>query len=93
MNTSYFRKLIYTLMFFLGTTNYTFAIDSRIRVWEGEISNILDAAVVPFAIVGGFLVFMQYMLGNSDASKKLMMFCIGLAIFALAPQISAIFLP
>jgi uncharacterized YccA/Bax inhibitor family protein len=39
--------------------------------------------VAIFAIVGGFLVFFQYMQGNDQAQKNFIKFIIGLAIMGL----------
>jgi len=68
-------------------------IDSQIETWGETISDALNAAVGVFAVVGGFIIFIQYMQGNDQAQKNFIKFVIGLAIFALAAAIVNVFLP
>jgi hypothetical protein len=69
------------------------AIESQITTWGDTITTVLNAAVGIFALVGGFLIFIQYMQGNQDAQKNFVRFVIGLAIFGLVALIANVFLP
>lgn len=62
-----------------------------IEGWGEDISTALKAAVAVFAIVGGFIIFIQYMQGNDQAQKNFVKFVIGLAIFALSAGIVDVF--
>ena len=64
---------------------------SKIDTWGATITSSLNAAVGVFAVVGGFLIFIQYMQGNQEAQKNLIKFIIGLAIFGLSAGIVGIF--
>ncbi|MFB1040431.1 MAG: hypothetical protein QMC35_08225 [Polaribacter sp.] len=68
-------------------------LEGRIAKWGTTISTALNAAVGVFAVVGGFLIFIQYMQGNQEAQKNLIKFIIGLAIFGLSALIVDIFVP
>ena len=68
-------------------------IDSQLTVWGGTIRTILNIVTAIFAIVGGFLVFFQYMQGNDQAQKNFIKFIIGLAIVGLVNLIVTFFLP
>ena len=63
----------------------------KIDGWKDDIKEALDAAVVVFAIVGGFIIFIQYMQGNEQAQKNFIKFVIGLAIFGLVDLIANVF--
>jgi len=68
-------------------------IDQQLEDWSNEIQNILNIVTGLFAIVGGFLIFFQYMQGNDQAQKNFIKFVIGLAIFGLVNLIASFFLP
>jgi hypothetical protein len=68
-------------------------ITTRIGEWSTTVSATLNAAVAVFAVVGGFLIFIQYMQGNQEAQKNLIKFIIGLAIFGLSAMIVQVFVP
>jgi hypothetical protein len=57
------------------------------------IRTILNIVTAIFAIVGGFLVFFQYMQGNDQAQKNFMKFVIGLGIVGIVNLIIGFFLP
>lgn len=69
------------------------SIEDQITDWGGTIRTILNIATAIFAIVGGFLVFFQYMQGNDQAQKNFIKFVIGLAIVGLVNLIVTFFLP
>lgn len=69
------------------------SIDSQLITWGGSIRRILNIVTAIFAIVGGFLVFFQYMQGNDQAQKNFIKFIIGLAIVGLVNVIVTFFLP
>jgi cytochrome bd-type quinol oxidase subunit 2 len=68
-------------------------ITNKLTEWSGIITSVLNSAVGIFALVGGFLIFIQYMQGNQDAQKNFIRFVIGLAIFGLVTLIANVFLP
>ncbi|MEE1964586.1 hypothetical protein V1387_18000 [Allomuricauda taeanensis] len=68
-------------------------INGQIELWGDQITTVLNAVVGIFSIVGGFLIFIQYMQGNEQAQKNFIRFIIGLAIFGLITLIANIFLP
>lgn len=70
----------------------TTTIDQQITDWTSGIENILNIVVGLFAIVGGFLIFLQYMQGNDQAQKNFIKFVIGLAIFGMIRLIASFFL-
>ncbi|MFB3390082.1 hypothetical protein [Flavobacterium sp. LAR06] len=76
------------LHFFLSQS-----IDGQLIAWGGSIRRILNIVTAIFAIVGGFLVFFQYMQGNDQAQKNFVKFIIGLAIVGLVNVIVTFFLP
>lgn len=71
----------------------TTTIDSQLTTWGETIRTILNVTTAIFAIVGGFLVFFQYMQGNDQAQKNFIKFIIGLAIVGLVNLIVTFFLP
>lgn len=68
-------------------------IDTQIAIWGTTIRTILNTTTAIFAIVGGFLVFFQYMQGNDQAQKNFIKFIVGLAIVGLVNLIVLFFLP
>lgn len=74
-----------------GTGTGGAALKTKITNWGTSITDALNAAVAVFALVGGFLVFLQYMQGNESAQKNLIRFVIGLAVFGLAVLIAGVF--
>ena len=68
-------------------------IETQLSSWGGTIRTILNVITAIFAIVGGFLVFFQYMQGNDQAQKNFIKFVIGLAIVGLVNLIVSFFLP
>ena len=93
-----FKKWFTTGLFTLLGMAVSFAqtdateITDRIEGWEENIKDVLNAGVVAFAIVGGFIIFLQYMQGNDQAQKNFVKFVIGLAIFGLIDVIANLFL-
>jgi|GEM_PF-2715392 len=75
-----------------NVTALSVGLDGQINYWGTTIKTTLDAAVAVFAIVGGFIIFIQYMQGNEQAQKNFIKFVIGLSIFALAEGILAVFI-
>lgn len=68
-------------------------INAQLNTWAGNIKSTLNIVVGIFAIVGGFMVFLQYMQGNEQAQRNFIRFVIGLAIFGLVTLIANVFLP
>lgn len=68
-------------------------INTQLTTWAGNIKTTLNIVVGIFAIVGGFMVFLQYMQGNEQAQRNFIRFVIGLAIFGLVTLIANVFLP
>jgi hypothetical protein len=68
------------------------AITNQINLWNAEVVLVLDVVVALFGIVGGFLIFMQYMQGNEQAQKNLIKFVIGLGIFGIIELVVKMFL-
>ncbi|WP_340200097.1 hypothetical protein [Ascidiimonas sp. W6] len=69
-----------------------FAVTGKITGWKNDVKTALDAAVLIFAIVGAFLIFIQYMQGNEQAQKNLIRYVIGLAVFGLAELMVVVFI-
>ncbi|SIT16535.1 hypothetical protein SAMN05421766_1192 [Zobellia uliginosa] len=85
-------KLLITLgMLSFSNTILAQAVDGQIQQWGEEIKSALDASVLVFAMVGGFIIFIQYMQGNEQAQKNFIKFIIGLAIFGLVDLIATMF--
>ncbi|WP_166923447.1 hypothetical protein [Flavobacterium poyangense] len=72
---------------------YQATIDSQLITWGASIRKIINVVTAIFAIVGGFLVFFQYMQGNDQAQKNFIKFIIGLGIVGLVNVIVTFFLP
>ncbi len=66
---------------------------TQLETWGETIRTILNIITAIFAIIGGFLVFFQYMQGNDQAQKNFIKFVIGLAIVGLVNLIVGFFLP
>jgi len=66
---------------------------SKITEWGEIVKTALNAVVVIFAVVGGFIIFLQYMQGNEQAQKNFIKFVIGLAIFGMVKLIGDVFIP
>lgn len=69
----------------------TGTIETKITGWTTTLKTSLNAGVAAFAIVGAFLIFIQYMQGNEQAQKNFVRFVIGLAIFGLVDVITHVF--
>ncbi|MBL3659106.1 TrbC/VirB2 family protein [Fulvivirga sediminis] len=65
----------------------------KIQQWGNDVKQSLNAAVAVFAIVGGFIIFIQYMQGNEQAQKNFIKFVIGLSIFGMVDLIAQVFIP
>ena len=76
----------------VGTTDPANVAD-QITAWQTKIRLIVNTIVAIFAIVGGFLVFFQYMQGNDQAQKNFIKFIIGLAIMGLINVLIKFFIP
>lgn len=76
-------------MLFASTTDTP---DKLIEDWGKTITDTLNAAVLVFALVGGFIIFIQYMQGNESAQKNFIKFIIGLAIFGMVGGIANVFI-
>lgn len=91
------RLILNTL--FLSISNLAFAttggagaITTKLTTWKTSVQTSLNATIGIFAIVGGFLVFFQYMQGNEQAQKNLIRYIIGLGVFGLAGLMVAVFI-
>lgn len=67
-------------------------IAQELRTWGGQIKTALNVVTAIFAIVGGFLIFFQYMQGNDQAQKNFIKYVIGLGIVALVNLIVQFFI-
>jgi hypothetical protein len=65
---------------------------TQIGTWSTDIIAWFRALVGIFAIAGGFIVFVQYMQGDSSAQANFIKLVIGLAIFGLMFFIVRLFL-
>lgn len=89
-------KWVYMLLLFAFPAVSLFAqqtIDGQLQSWTNQITTTLNIVVGVFAIVGGFMIFLQYMQGNDQAQRNFIRFVIGLAIFGLVTLITNVFLP
>jgi hypothetical protein len=68
------------------------ALTTKIDSWKDTVKLVLNSAVAVFAIVGGFLIFLQYMQGNDNAQKNLIRFVIGLGVIGLIDLIVNVFI-
>lgn len=78
---------------FYSQTGGTSTIDTKIQGWTATLKTSLNAGVTAFAVVGAFLIFIQYMQGNDQAQKNFIRFVIGLVIFGLVDVITHVFVP
>ncbi|CAZ97234.1 hypothetical protein [Zobellia galactanivorans] len=83
--------IILGMLSFSNTILAQGGVDGQIQQWGEEIKSALDASVLVFAVVGGFIIFIQYMQGNEQAQKNFIKFIIGLAIFGLVDLIATMF--
>lgn len=93
--TEVFKRIVLMFMLFMSTWG-SFAqdtIDGKISAWGEQLKTTLDIATAIFALVGGFLIFFQYMQGNDQAQKNFIKFIIGLAIVGLVNLIVRMFIP
>ena len=90
-NKTKFSLLVASLLVSQAVLSQEAEITTKLAAWGTTISTSLNAAVGVFAVVGGFLIFIQYMQGNQEAQKNLIKFIIGLAIFGLSAGIVGIF--
>ena len=67
-------------------------VQKQLEAWSTDIQNVLNVVTGLFAVIGGFLIFLQYMQGNDQAQKNFIKFVIGLAIFGLINLISSFFI-
>lgn len=77
----------------LQTTPTATGLETTLTQWGATIRTVLNIITAIFAIVGGFLVFFQYMQGNDQAQKNFIKFVIGLGIVGLVNVIVTFFLP
>jgi len=68
-------------------------IETSLLAWGTTIQTVVWVLTAIFAIVGGFLIFFQYMQGNDQAQKNFIKFIIGLAIMGLVNVLVNLFLP
>lgn len=92
VNPSIPKKIALSAFFMLFSTFSAFALDAKITAWKGNVDSALKAVVAVFAVVGAFLIFIQYMQGNEQAQKNLIRYVIGLAIFGLSSLVVGIFI-
>ena len=85
--------LIFGLCLITSVLSAQTTIDTQLTTWGDTLRTSLNVLVGIFAIIGGFLIFIQYMQGNQDAQKNFIRFVIGLAIFGLVTLIANLFLP
>ena len=90
-NKTKFSLLVASLLVSQAVLSQDTDITTKITEWGEVVSTSLNAAVGVFAVVGGFLIFIQYMQGNQEAQKNLIKFIIGLAVFGLSALIVNIF--
>ncbi|MEJ5049353.1 hypothetical protein WH221_05905 [Chryseobacterium culicis] len=94
-NLKFMRRNLIALLLPISSLLYsqTATIDVKIKGWTETLKTSLNAGVAAFAIVGAFLIFVQYMQGNEQAQKNFVRFVIGLAIFGLVDVITHVFIP
>ena len=90
------RRSLIALLLPMGSLLYSqtttgSAITAKISGWQATLKTALNAGVAAFAVVGAFLIFIQYMQGNEQAQKNFIRFVIGLAIFGLVDVITHVF--
>lgn len=91
------RRSLIALLLPMGSLLYSqattgSAITAKISGWQATLKTALNAGVAAFAVVGAFLIFIQYMQGNEQAQKNFIRFVIGLAIFGLVDVIANVFI-
>ncbi|MDQ1856009.1 MULTISPECIES: hypothetical protein [unclassified Chryseobacterium] len=96
-NLKFNRRNLIALLLPIGNLLYSQAggagtIDAKISGWTTTLKTSLNAGVAAFAVVGAFLIFVQYMQGNEQAQKNFVRFVIGLAIFGLVDVITHVFI-
>ncbi|SIR72164.1 MULTISPECIES: hypothetical protein [unclassified Chryseobacterium] len=96
-NLKFKKKNLVALLFVLSNLLYSQAggggtIETKITGWTAILKTSLNAGVTAFAIVGAFLIFIQYMQGSEQAQKNFIRFVIGLGIFGLVDVITHVFL-
>ena len=77
----------------ISTPGFATTVDTQLQTWQTEIDTAMTTLVAIYAVVGSFLVFVQYMQGSEQAQKNLIKFVIGLAIFGLAKILTTTFAP
>ncbi|QCX00659.1 DUF4134 domain-containing protein [Aggregatimonas sangjinii] len=79
-----------SVVLYAGNTPKTQAdIETKVTEWQTAVTSILNILVGIYGVVGGFLVFVQYMQGNEQAQKNLIRFIIGLAVFGIAATVAS----
>jgi hypothetical protein len=97
-NLKFNRRGLIALLLSMGNLLYSQGgggagtIDAKISGWTTTLKTSLNAGVAAFAVVGAFLIFVQYMQGNEQAQKNFVRFVIGLAIFGLVDVITHVFI-
>lgn len=96
-NLKFNRSSLAAILLPLGSLLYSqtgggAGIDTKIAGWTDTLKTSLNAGVAAFAIVGAFLIFVQYMQGNEQAQKNFVRFVIGLTIFGLVDVITHVFI-
>jgi len=97
-NLKFNRRNLIALLLPMGSLLYSQngggggTIDAKIAGWTQTLKTSLNAGVAAFAVVGAFLIFVQYMQGNEQAQKNFVRFVIGLAIFGLVDVITHVFI-
>lgn len=87
------KKAVFTFLICFVAITSAHAGAGAIAGWATEIGTWLAAAVGIFAVAGGFIVFVQYMQGDSSAQGNFIKLVVGIAIFALMTFIVQLFLP
>ncbi|THV57574.1 hypothetical protein [Chryseobacterium candidae] len=96
-NLKFKKKKLIALLFLVSNLLYSQAggggtIETKITGWTATLKTSLNAGVAAFAIVGAFLIFIQYMQGNEQAQKNFIRFVIGLGVFGLVDVITHVFI-
>ncbi len=91
-NLKFNRRSLIALLLPMSSLLYSQDIKAKIDGWTATLKTSLNAGVAAFAVVGAFLIFVQYMQGNEQAQKNFVRFVIGLAIFGLVDVITHVFI-